>query len=141
MDIHFFNEDIYFNLPNQQLIKNWVLDSIDKENYNPGEINFIFTSDSYLLNINKQYLSHYYLTDIITFNYCVDTIINGDIFISIDTVKNNSLQFGVSFEEELHRVMIHGILHLAGYDDHSDEEKEQMRKKENEYLDRLKKLF
>src|SRR6056297_3542015 len=126
MDIHFFNEDIYFNLPNQQLIKNWVLDSIDKENYNPGEINFIFTSDSYLLNINKQYLSHYYLTDIITFNYCVDTIINGDIFISIDTVKNNSLQFGVSFEEELHRLMIHGILHLAGYDDHSDEEKEQM---------------
>src|SRR6056297_701130 len=126
MNIQFFNEDINFNLRNQQLITHWIIDSIKQEKSIPGEINFIFTSDNYLLTINKQYLSHHYLTDIITFNYCVDTLVNGDIFISIDTVKNNSLQFGVSFEEELHRVMIHGILHLAGYDDHSDEEKEQM---------------
>lgn len=141
MELHFFNEDIDFTLPNKNHIKIWINNAIKNENYVPGQINFIFTSDKYLLNINKQYLSHNYFTDIITFNDVQGDIINGDIFISVETVKNNSLRFGVSFDEELSRVMIHGIMHLIGYDDQTEEQKSEMRKKENEYLDRLKNLF
>ncbi|MDY6800405.1 MAG: rRNA maturation RNase YbeY [Bacteroidota bacterium] len=141
MELHFFNEDIDFSLPNKNHIKSWIISAIQNENYVPGKINFIFTSDKYLLNINKQYLSHNYFTDIITFNDVQENIINGDIFISLETVKNNSSRFGVSFDEELCRVMIHGIMHLIGYDDQTEEQKSEMRKKENEYLDRLKNLF
>ncbi|MEA2107034.1 MAG: rRNA maturation RNase YbeY [Bacteroidota bacterium] len=141
MEPHFFNEDIDFTHPNKNHIKIWINNAIKNENYVPGQINFIFTSDKYLLNINKQYLSHNYFTDIITFNDVQGDIINGDIFISVETVKNNSLRFGVSFDEELSRVMIHGIMHLIGYDDQTEEQKSEMRKKENEYLDRLKNLF
>lgn len=141
MELHFFNEDIDFNLSHKNYLKTWIINAIKNENSVPGHINFIFTSDKYLLNINKQYLSHNYFTDIITFNDVQGNIINGDIFISLETVKNNSLRFGVSFEEELSRVMIHGILHLMGYDDQTKEQKSEMRKKENEYLDRLKNLF
>ncbi len=141
MELHFFNEDIDFTLPNKNYIKSWIINAIKNENYVPGEINFIFTSDKYLLNLNKQYLSHNYFTDIITFNDVQGNIVNGDIFISLETVKNNSLRFGVSFEEELSRVMIHGIMHLIGYDDQTEEQKSEMRKKENEYLDRLRNLL
>jgi rRNA maturation RNase YbeY len=141
MELHFFNEDIDFNLSNKNKLKTWIISSIKNENFVPGQINFIFTSDKYLLSINKQYLSHNYFTDIITFNDVHGNIINGDIFISVETVKNNALRFGVSFDEELNRVMIHGIMHLMGYDDHTEEQISEMRKKENEYLDRLKNLF
>lgn len=141
MAILFFNEDVDFTLADKNLITHWIIDTIKNENHNPGEINFIFTSDKYLLHINKQYLSHNYFTDIITFNYCHDKTISGDIFISIETVENNSTRFGVTFKDEILRVIIHGVLHLIGYNDQSDEEKELMRKKENEYLDRLKNLF
>ncbi|MFP4024792.1 MAG: rRNA maturation RNase YbeY [Thiohalospira sp.] len=141
MDILFFNEDIDFTLPNQKIIVQWIKQCIHIEQFIPGEINFIFTSDKYLLSINKQYLSHNYFTDIITFNYCKDKTINGDIFISVETVENNSVRFGVTFQEELHRVIIHGILHLLGYDDVNEQQKSLMRKKENEYLDRLKNLL
>lgn len=140
MPIKFFTEEIKFQLKERIRIKKWINESIIEENSNLGEINFIFTSDEYLLEINKQYLSHNYFTDIITFNYCEQSIINGDIYISITTVKNNSRQFNVTFIEELHRVMIHGILHLIGYDDKTDEEKAKMREKENQYLERFKKL-
>lgn len=140
MPIKFFTEEIKFQLKERIRIKKWINESIIEENSNLGEINFIFTSDEYLLEINKQYLSHNYFTDIITFNYCEQSIINGDIYISITTVKNNSRQFNVTFIEELHRVMIHGILHLLGYDDKTDEEKAKMREKENQYLERFKKL-
>ncbi|MGC9375305.1 MAG: rRNA maturation RNase YbeY [Bacteroidales bacterium] len=141
MKLHFFNEDIDFNLSNKNKRKTWIISAIKNENFVPGNINFVFTSDRYLLSINKQYLSHNYFTDIITFNDVQGDIINGDIFISVETVKNNSLRFGVSFEEELSRVMIHGIMHLIGYDDQTEEQKSEMRKKENEYLDSLKNLF
>jgi len=141
MELHFFNEDIDFNLSNKNKLKTWIISSIKNENFVPGQINFIFTSDKYLLSINKQYLSHNYFTDIITFNDVHGNIINGDIFISVETVKTNALRFGVSFDEELNRVMIHGIMHLMGYDDHTEEQISEMRKKENEYLDRLKNLF
>ncbi|HSH51956.1 MAG TPA: rRNA maturation RNase YbeY [Bacteroidales bacterium] len=141
MELQFFNEDIDFSLPNQNDLKSWIIAAIKNENYIPGNINFIFTSNKYLLNLNKQHLSHNYFTDIITFNDVQGSTINGDIFISIETVENNSSRFGVSFESELSRVMIHGILHLVGYDDQTEAQKSEMRKKENDYLDRFKNLF
>lgn len=140
MPIKFFTEEIRFQLKERIRIKNWINEAINGENSKSGLINFIFTSDKYLLEINKQYLSHNYFTDIITFNYCEQNIINGDIYISVTTVKNNSRHFNVTFSEELHRVMIHGILHLLGYEDKTDEEKAKMREKENQYLERFKKL-
>lgn len=140
MPIKFFTEDISFNLKQRILLKKWISNAITAEHKMLGEINYIFTSDKYLLSINKEYLSHDYFTDIITFNYCENNLMSGDIYISIETVKNNSLQFGVSFIEEIHRVMIHGILHLIGYNDQNEDEKVIMREKENYYLDRLKNL-
>jgi len=140
MAVKFFSEDISYNLKSKKQIISWINDSIIKENRISGDINIIFTSDKYLLEINKQYLKHNYFTDIVTFNYCEKDTINGDIFISIDTVKNNSHRFDVKVSEELERVIIHGILHLIGYDDKNDEEKALMREKENYYLDRLKNL-
>ena len=140
MPTKFFSEDISYNLKDRNRLKRWIDSTIVQEEKIPGDINYIFTSDKYLLNINKEYLSHNYFTDIITFNYCEKDIVNGDVFISIETVKNNSLRFGVTFIEELYRVMIHGILHLIGYDDQNDEEKAEMKEKENYYLERLKNL-
>ena len=140
MPAKFFTENTQFNLNKKNLIKKWIKETIISENKQFGTTNFIFTSDNYLLKINKEYLSHDYFTDIVTFNYCEKDIINGDIFISIDTVKNNSSRFNVSFNDELHRVIIHGILHLIGYDDQNDEEKTIMKEKENYYLERLKNL-
>ena len=140
MPIKFFNEDTSFQLKERNRIKNWIKEVIVSENFISGKINYIFTSDKYLLEVNKQYLSHDYFTDIITFNYCENSIINGDIYISITSVENNSVHFDVSFINELKRVMIHGILHLLGYNDKSDEEKVVMREKDTYYLDRLKKL-
>lgn len=141
MPVTFFSEQTKFILKNKTKIRNWINDSISNEQKKLGSINYIFTSDSYLLSINKEYLNHNYFTDIITFNYCEESQINGDIFISIDTVTNNSQRFNVSFLNELHRVMIHGVLHLVGYDDKTEEQKEEMKQKENEYLDRFKNLL
>lgn len=141
MSINFFSEDIDFKLASKNKIRNWIKHSIEKELKKTGLINIIFTSDNYLLDINKKYLSHNYLTDIITFNYCEKNTINGDIYISIETVLNNSKRFIVSFEDEIRRVIIHGILHLIGYNDSTNAEKIQMREKENNYLDRYKNLL
>lgn len=141
MQITFFSEDINFTLKQKTIIRAWIQDSIQNEHKESGSINYIFTSDEYLLNVNKEYLNHNYFTDIITFNYCEDNTVSGDIFISIDTVKNNSTRFGVSFLDELHRVMIHGILHLIGFDDQTDDQKAEMKQKENEYLERFRNLL
>ncbi len=140
MVVKFFSEDISYNFKNKKQTISWIHNSISEEKRITGDINIIFTSDKYLLGINKQYLNHNYFTDIVTFNYCEKDIINGDIFISVETVKNNSARFDVNFIAELKRVIIHGILHLVGYDDQNDEEKAIMREKENYYLDRLKNL-
>ncbi|MCB2197345.1 MAG: rRNA maturation RNase YbeY [Bacteroidetes bacterium] len=141
MPVKFFNEDYSYQLKSKKILKLWIDKAIHEEGYQQGDINFIFTSDKYLLDINKKYLNHNYYTDIVTFNYCINSTINGDIFISIETVKNNSKRFGVNMIEELHRVIIHGILHLIGFDDQNDTQKALMREKENYYLDRLKNLF
>ena len=132
-----YNSETDFNLQNDVLISNWIIQTIENENFKLGEINYIFCSDDYLLEKNIQFLNHDTLTDIISFDYTMGKLISGDIFISTDRVKENAQKFGVSFSNELHRVMIHGILHFCKYKDKTLEEKEQMRNKENYYLSKL----
>lgn len=105
-----------------------------------GDVNVIFCSDRYILDINMKYLQHDYFTDIITFDYCEGKVLSGDLFISIDSVRENSEYYGTGFEDELNRVLVHGILHLVGYDDHKDEDIAVMRSKENYYLEIRKAL-
>jgi len=138
--IIFHSEDIDFSLPNSTLVFDWIEKSIHAEDKALHQLNFIFCSDKYLHQINVEYLNHDTLTDVITFPYAEGKNIEGDIFISIDRIKENAAQFKVSFEDELHRVMIHGTLHLMGYFDKTLEEKILMTEKENEYLNMLSKL-
>ena len=132
--ISFDSEDISFELEHPNLVQDWIQHAITNEDKVAGEISYIFCSDEYLHKINLEHLQHDTLTDIITFNYCEDDLINSDIFISVDRVKENAGLFKTSFENELSRVMIHGILHLVGYDDKTDEDKVIMRSKEDFYL-------
>ena len=127
-----------FKLKNRQEIRKWLKDVISAELRKPGQIDIIFCSDDYLLELNKQQLNHNYYTDVLTFNYSEEsTIISGDIFISTDRVKENAHYFNVEEDEELLRVVVHGILHLVGYNDETDTEILLMRKKELEYLNRI----
>jgi rRNA maturation RNase YbeY len=103
-----------------------------------GKLTFIFTSDNYILKVNQTYLNHDYYTDVITFDYSSEKEISGDIFISLDTVASNSKQFNVSFQDELHRVIVHGVLHLLGFKDKSEDEQKEMRKEEDFALNILK---
>ena len=105
------------------------------------DINIIFCSDNYILDVNMKYLQHDYFTDIITFDYCEKKVLSGDLFISVDSVRENSVYYGTEFEDELNRVIVHGLLHLIGYDDHSEEDVKVMREKENYYLEMRKKLL
>ena len=133
--INFFVEDIKFTLTKKKELRHWITSTIEHNLKNLQLINYIFTSDSYLLSINEEYLKHNTLTDIITFNQSTDeNLIEADIFISIERIKENSKKLNIPFKEELHRVMIHGVLHLLGFNDKSDPEKKEMRKKENHYL-------
>lgn len=133
--IHYFSEDIAYNLKDKRKINSWIKRTIEMENFNPGDINFIFCSDTYLLKLNQEYLNHHTLTDIITFDSSEEeNTISGDIFISIDRIKENAKSLNVNFTAELHRVIIHGILHLCGYTDKSKDEKLAMREKEDHYL-------
>lgn len=129
-----FNFDNSFNLKDRLKIKRWIKQVVENAGFRLGSVSYIFCSDEKILEVNKQYLNHDFYTDIITFDYVEKDIINGDIFISTDRVRENAKDFNVAFEEELHRVIIHGILHLLGQQDHSPKEKKQMRKKENEAL-------
>ena len=129
-----FNFDNSFNLKDRLKIKRWIKQVVENAGFRLGSVSYIFCSDEKILEVNKQYLNHDFYTDIITFDYVEKDTINGDIFISTDRVKENASQFNVPFEEELHRVIIHGILHLLGQQDHSPKEEKQMRKKENEAL-------
>lgn len=133
--IHFFTEDIDFKLKNKLLLKRWIKDTIAAEGYRLDELNYIFCSDNYLLQINQQYLNHDTFTDIVTFdNSEVDQRITGDIFISVERTRENALKFNTDADTELHRVMIHGALHLLGYKDKKPAEKQLMTAKEDEYL-------
>ncbi len=133
--IHFFYENVDFHLTTIRKTKAWLKDVINAENKKLGELNYIFCSDGFLANVNHQYLNHNTLTDIITFDTSEDVdVIKGEIFISIDRVKENASKFKATFEEELHRVMVHGVLHLVGYSDKTSPQKKIMRKKEDAYL-------
>ena len=129
--ILFHEEDISFVLPNECTYISWIQAVIEAESCHLQQLNYIFCSDPALLKVNIEYLNHDTFTDIITFPYAAPPTIEGDIFISIDRVKENAAQFDQSFERELRRVMIHGVLHLCGYGDKSEEEQKTMRAKEN----------
>ena len=133
--INFFTEEADFELTNKQSTSDWVIAAISSENFSYNSLNVIFCSDDYLHQINVDHLDHDYYTDIITFdNSEVENEVEGDLFISIDRVRDNASEHNVTFNEELHRVIIHGTLHLLGYNDKSDEDKIVMREKENAYL-------
>lgn len=136
MPINYFNEELEFKLKNKLKIKSWVKRTIEEEGNKFGTINYIFCTDDYLLKVNQEYLNHDYYTDIITFDTSdKEGIISSDIFISIDRVLDNSENS--DFDSELRRVMIHGVLHLCGYDDHSDSDIKIMREKEKYYLEKF----
>jgi rRNA maturation RNase YbeY len=133
--INFFSEDIHFKLEHPIKTSRWVKQAVKMERKSLNQLNFIFCSDTYLLEINKQYLNHRSLTDIVTFdNSEGGKSIEGDVFISIDRVYENASKFNVAFDQELHRVIIHGVLHLIGYGDKDIAAKMKMRKKEDAYL-------
>ena len=129
-----FNYELEFTLENEANIGEWLSEVILSENKSEGEINYIFCDDDYLLEINQQYLNHDSLTDIISFDYSVGNELHGDVFISVERVRENATDFNVSFEEELKRVLVHGILHYCGYKDKSEEDEKTMRLKEDEKI-------
>jgi rRNA maturation RNase YbeY len=139
--IQFFSEDISFEYPHPAIAQSWIDRIVALENCRlSAELNFVFCSDDYLHRMNVEYLNHDTLTDIITFPYSEPPSISGDIFISIDRVRENAQQYEAPFIVELHRVMIHGVLHLCGYPDKTPEEQKAMRAKENEALQYLSTL-
>jgi probable rRNA maturation factor len=137
--IDLINEKITFVLKGKQRIKKWIAGAIQKEKCKVGALCYVFCNDKYLLALNKKYLKHDYFTDIITFDNTEPTkgknkVVSGDIFISIDRVKDNARNLGTTFDNELKRVMIHGVLHLVGYSDKGLVRKKEMRKKEDLYI-------
>ena len=129
-----FNYETNFKLDSENALSEWISNSIRSEGFKTGEINYIFCDDDYLHKLNVEFLDHDTLTDIISFDYSVGKELHGDIYISIERVTDNADNFKVNFSEELHRVMIHGILHYCGYKDKTDDDIQVMRQKENHYL-------
>jgi rRNA maturation RNase YbeY len=123
-----------FDLADENKVSKWLEFCIDQEGKELGEVCYVFCDDAYLLEKNVKYLKHNTLTDIISFDYSLDDYISGDIFISVERVLENSKDFNISFNDELHRVMVHGILHYCGYKDKLDDDKKVMRSKEDYYL-------
>lgn len=143
MAIHYLAQNCNFSFKgHKQATTRWIQAAIKEEGASAGEISVVFCSAKYLLELNRKYLNHDYDTDIITFDDTegegTDRIISGDLTISIDMVRKNADYYGVTFETELKRVIIHGVLHLLGYDDHTENEQKEMRSKEDYYLNKLK---
>ncbi|MFT4533776.1 MAG: putative rRNA maturation factor [Saprospiraceae bacterium] len=134
MSITFHKEEIEFDLPSEEKLTAWLLDIASKEDKTISQFSYIFCSDDYLLNINKTYLNHDYYTDIITFPYKQGHEIESDIFISVDRVRDNATEYKTTFESELLRVMAHGLLHMAGYGDKTEEDQDKMTNMENQCL-------
>ena len=132
--VTYFNEDINFPFKEKRLTSRWLKRVAGSEAKKLGDVAIIFCSDNYILDVNIKYLGHDYYTDIITFDYCEGDRLSGDLFISIDSVRENASFYGADFPTELNRVIVHGLLHLIGYDDHSEEDIAMMRAKENYYL-------
>ena len=129
-----FNYEIDFELVNEEVYSRWISSVILSENKKEGEINYVFCDDVYLHKLNLEYLNHDTLTDIISFDYSVGNELSGDVFISVERVEENAGDFKVGFEEELKRVMAHGVLHYCGYQDKSDSDEKIMRSKEEEKI-------
>ena len=129
-----FNYETDFELDNESQYEDWISRIIESEGFDEGEINYIFCDDEYLHKINVEYLDHDTLTDIISFDYTVGNLIQGDIFVSVERVQDNANDFKVSFEEELKRVLSHGVLHYCGYKDKSPKDEALMRSKEEEKM-------
>lgn len=122
---------------NSELLVLWLLSVIEEEGFKSENINIVFCSDSFLLEINKRFLDHDYFTDIITFDYCKEKILSGELYISMERVRDNAVQLNQDFVIEVNRVCVHGILHLCGYGDKSSEEQGEMRSKEDYYLNKV----
>ena len=133
MSIFFHSENVSFSI-NEEIVVKWLKKSVNSLGFTIGELSFIFCSDEYIKKINIKYLSHHFFTDVITFNYSKEKLLFGDVYISIERVKENSKTYKTSFNEEMFRVIIHGVLHLCGFDDKTKEEKSLMRSKENDFL-------
>jgi rRNA maturation RNase YbeY len=133
-EFSFHSENIIFILKNKPAVTSWLSYSIRNENKVSGDISYIFCSDEYLHKINLEHLRHNNLTDIITFDYCEEEIVNGDLYISIERIRENAELYNNTIENELHRVMIHGIMHLCGYKDKTPEDQNVMSAKEDFYL-------
>jgi len=129
-----FNYENDFVLENEEVYQEWISKIIESENFTEGEINYIFCDDEYLININVEYLNHDTYTDIISFDYSVGNVLQGDVFVSTERVAENALNFNVPFENELKRVLSHGILHYCGYKDKSESDVKEMRQKEDEKI-------
>lgn len=123
-----------FTVRNKRNISEWLRYVVDNEGFTNGDIAIVCCSDDYLLEVNRSYLNHDYYTDIITFDYTDNQVVSGDLMISVDRIRDHAVKYGVSFEDELHRVMVHGVLHLCGYKDKRKNDKELMTSKENHYL-------
>ena len=137
MCIRFFNDDIQFILKNKRKISDWLRNIAKEESKTIGNLNFVFVSNEKILELNKKFLKHNDFTDIITFNNSSENDIAGEMYISIETVKENAKYYKVDFKEELYRVMVHGLLHLCGYKDDTENEQKEMRDLENKYLKEL----
>ena len=139
--ITYQTEDTSFRFGSRRLISRWIKEIVAHAELKVGELSIVFCSDPYILAVNRQYLGHDYYTDIITFDYCEGSVLSGDLIISVDIVRANAEEYGAaSFEEELHRVIIHGVLHLIGFDDHTPKDRAEMRRQENAALALLKTL-
>lgn len=138
--VRYFFEDTSFLFKPMRFTSGWLKLVAESEIRKLGAVNIIFCSDNYILDINQRYLGHDYFTDIITFDYCEGNVLSGDLFISVDSVRENALYYGTEFDDELNRVIVHGVLHLIGYDDHTESDIAMMRSKENYYLDLRKSL-
>lgn len=129
-----FNYELDFELSNEEKYAAWIEDVISSYDFKVGELNYIFCDDAYLLKLNVEFLEHDTLTDIISFDYTMGKLVSGDVFISLERVRDNAKDFAISEEEELKRVMIHGVLHYMGYKDKTKEEKDSMRSEENKAI-------
>ena len=134
MPVYFHNEGVSLVFKNKRAVSSWLSTVIKSFKKEVGTLNFIFCTDEYLLTINKSYLNHNHYTDIITFDYCIENKVSGDLFISIERVKEYSLKNNIEFNNEIHRVIVHGVLHLCGLNDKTEREKEKMREQENKFL-------
>ncbi|MBX7051017.1 MAG: rRNA maturation RNase YbeY [Flavobacteriales bacterium] len=137
MTISFHQIDVKYRLKNKRILREWIHDAIRREKLVPGAITIVFCSDNHLLDVNQRFLQHDYYTDIITFDYSQENSISGDLFISIDRVKENAQENEVSQENEIQRVIIHGVMHLCGYKDKKKSDQILMRKMEDFYLKKL----